>query len=105
MPLADVGEFMKDVQVERLRVAGLEIPEARDDVAAVIVDVHVHVLGHDVDFAVPQDFLPQTVGENRTECRGTVESREHVKEPMATRPDLPVDADSFHRLPTIRPAK
>src|SRR5213595_3595945 len=69
MPLPDVGELVEHVEIQNPLLSGLEVPEAGDDVPLVIIDVHVHVLGDDVDAAVAKDLLPQAVRENRAERR------------------------------------
>src|SRR5207249_5582850 len=80
MPLPDVGEFVEHVEIEDPILSGLEVAEARDDVPFVIIDVHVYVLGDDVDPTIPKDLFTETVGEDSAERRRPVEPRYDIED-------------------------
>src|SRR6266542_1483941 len=96
VPLPDVGELVQDIEVEDLLVALPKVPESGDDVSGGVVDVHVHVLRHDLDPAVAQDLLPQSVRENLAEGGGSIETRKHVEDRVLSGLHLSIHVDGCH---------
>src|SRR5439155_203965 len=82
VPLPDVGELMEHVEVHDLLFSGLQVSQTRDDVPRLVVDVHVHILGDDVDATVSEDLFSESVGEDRSEGDRFVQAGEHVEDRM-----------------------
>src|SRR5207245_6735691 len=103
VPLSDVGELVEDIEIEDPLVPFLQVAESRDDVSGFVVDVHVHVLGDHINLAVAEDLLPEPVGEDRAESRGTAQFGEDIQDRMLPRSDFAVDSDGCHLwVPTVR---
>lgn len=96
MPLADVGQFVQDVEVEDSGLAGLQVSMPEVHPPPLVVDVGVGVFGDQIHARLGQDLLPQPVVEKRDEVRVPIQAGEHGRERLRAYPQPAVDPDASH---------